>query len=45
VFYYKNIDKLIYDDKKLNAVTPNIFIDKCRIKGYSGTYQLKFDNL
>ena len=45
VFYYKNIDKLIYDDKKLNALTPSIFIDKCRIKGYSGTYQLKFENL
>ena len=43
VFYYQNVDKLIYDDKKLNAVTPTIFIDKCRSKGYSGTYQLKLD--
>ena len=45
VHYYNNVDKLMYDDKKLNAVTPNTFIEQCRDKGYSGTYQLKFDNL
>jgi hypothetical protein len=43
VFYYNNIDKLIHDDKKLNAITPDIFIEKCRKKGYSGTFQLKMD--
>lgn len=43
VFYYTNVDKLIYDDKKLNAVTPDNFIDQCRKKGYSGTFQLKMD--
>jgi hypothetical protein len=45
VFYYENVDKLIYDDNKLNAITPSIFIDKCRNKGYTGTYQLKLDYL
>lgn len=43
VFYYKNVDRLIYDDKKLGAVTPDNFIDKCRKKGYSGTFQLKLE--
>lgn len=43
VFYYKNIDRLIYDDKRLDAVTPESFIDQCRNKGYTGTYQLKMD--
>jgi hypothetical protein len=43
VFYYNNVDKLIHDDKKLNAVTPDNFIEKCRKKGYSGTFQLKLD--
>lgn len=43
VHYYNNVDKLIYHDKKLNAVTPNNFIEKCRDKGYSGTFQLKLE--
>jgi hypothetical protein len=43
VFYYKNIDKLIYDDNKLNAITPDNFINECRRKGYSGSYQLKIE--
>jgi hypothetical protein len=43
VFYYKNIDRLIYDDKRLDAVTPETFIEQCRNKGYTGTYQLKMD--
>jgi hypothetical protein len=43
VFYYKNIDKLIYDDQRLEAETPTDFIEQCRIKGYSGSYQLKIE--
>lgn len=43
VHYYNNVDKLMYDDKKLNAATPNTFIEQCRDKGYSGTFQLKLD--
>ena len=43
VYYYNNVDKLMYDDKKLNAVTPDTFIEQCRGKGYSGTFQLKLD--
>lgn len=43
VFYYKNIDKLIFDDEKLQATTPDNFINECRKKGYSGTYQLKIE--
>jgi hypothetical protein len=43
VHYYNNVDKLIYDDKKLNAVTPDNFIEQCRKKGYTGTFQLKLD--
>jgi len=43
VFYYNNVDRLIYDDKRLDAETPEKFIDECRRRGYSGTYQLKLD--
>jgi hypothetical protein len=43
VFYYKNVDKLIFDDMRLNAETPNKFIEQCRKKGYSGTFQLKLE--
>jgi hypothetical protein len=43
VHYYNNVDKLMYDDKKLNALTPDTFIEQCRDKGYSGTFQLKLD--
>lgn len=43
VFYYNNVDRLIHDDKKLQAVTPDNFIDQCRKKGYSGTFQLKIE--
>jgi len=43
VFYYKNVDKLINDDQKLQAKTPESFIDLCRTKGYSGSFQLKID--
>ncbi len=43
VFYYKNIDRLIYDDARLEAITPTKFIDECRKKGYSGSYQLKIE--
>lgn len=43
VFYYKNVDRLIYDDKKLNAETPEKFIDECRKRGYSGSYQMKLE--
>lgn len=30
VFYYKNIDKLIMEDKKLDAQTPQEFIEKLK---------------
>lgn len=43
VFYYNNVDRLIHDDTKLQAITPDVFIEKCRKKGYSGTFQLKID--
>lgn len=43
VFYYNNVDRLIHDDNRLDAITPDNFIDQCRKKGYSGTYQLKMD--
>jgi hypothetical protein len=43
VFYYKNIEKLIFDDNRLNANTPSNFIDECKKKGYSGDYQLKIN--
>lgn len=43
VFYYNNIDRLIHDDKRLNANTPIEFIEQCRKKGYSGTFQLKLE--
>lgn len=43
VFYYKNVDKLIYDDDKLNAETPIQFINQCRDRGYSGSFQLKIE--
>lgn len=44
VFYYHNIDRLIYDDKRLDAETPEKFIDECRRRGYSGTYQIKLEH-
>lgn len=43
VFYYTNVDRLIHDDKRLEATTPDKFIEQCRKKGYSGTFQLKLD--
>ena len=43
VFYYSNVDRLIHDDEKLMAITPDSFIDQCRKKGYSGTFQLKLE--
>jgi hypothetical protein len=43
VFYYNNVDKLIHDDKRLEAITPDDFIEQCRKKGYSGTFQLKLN--
>lgn len=43
VFYYKNVDRLIHDDKRLDAITPEVFIDQCRKNGYSGNFQLKLD--
>jgi len=45
VFYYKNVDKLIFDDNKLNAETPEKYIEECRKRGYSGSYQLKVEFL
>lgn len=43
VFYYNNVNKLVYDDKRLNAITPDKFIDECSKRGYTGTYQLKVE--
>jgi hypothetical protein len=43
VFYYNNVDRLIHDDIRLEALTPDDFIEKCRKKGYSGTFQLKLE--
>ena len=43
VFYYKNVDRLIHDDTRLEAITPEKFIDECRNKGYSGSFQLKLE--
>jgi hypothetical protein len=43
VFYYSNVDKLMHDDKRLNAETPNAFVDECRKRGYSGTFQFKME--
>lgn len=43
VFYYNNVNKLVYDDKRLNAITPDKFIDECCKRGYTGTYQLKVE--
>ena len=31
------------EGKKLNAITPDNFIEQCRKNGYTGTFQLKLD--
>jgi hypothetical protein len=43
VFYYKGIEKLILDDKKLNAETPQKFIDECHKRQYSSSFQFKIE--
>lgn len=43
VFYYKSIDKLIYDDSKLGVETPNEFKEICQKRNYTGTFQLKLE--
>ncbi len=35
VFYYRDIEHLLSDDQKLDAVTPPNFIDECRRRGYT----------
>ncbi len=39
VWYYKNIEALIEDDKKYNIDTPVEFIKECKKRNYSGNYQ------
>jgi hypothetical protein len=41
VFYYENIDKIIYLDKKFNVNTPESFIDESLKRGYKGNFQIK----
>lgn len=43
VFYYKGIEKLIFDDKRLESETPQSFINECHKRGYSNSFQLKFN--
>lgn len=43
VFYYKNVDRLVYDDHRLNAETPDEFINQCKDRGYTGSFQLKVE--
>lgn len=43
VFYYRDIERLIIDDKKLKARTPLEFIAKCEGKGYAGKYQIRLE--
>jgi hypothetical protein len=43
VFYYKDLEKLIIDDRKLGAETPYEFIKLCEIKGYKGKYQTRIE--
>lgn len=43
VFYYRDIERLIVDDKKLKAITPPEFISKCEDKGYAGKYQTRLE--
>jgi hypothetical protein len=41
VFYYENIDKIIYLDKKFNVNTPESFVDESLKRGYKGNFQIK----
>lgn len=43
VFYYKDLERLMIDDRKLGAETPYEFIKKCEEKGYHGKYQTKIE--
>lgn len=43
VFYYRDIERLILDDKKLKAVTPPLFVKICQDKGYAGKYQTRLE--
>jgi hypothetical protein len=41
VFYYENIDKIIYLDKKFNVNTPENFIDESLKRDFKGSFQIK----
>lgn len=43
VFYYKDLERLLIDDSKLEAKTPYEFIKECENKGYVGKYQTRIE--
>lgn len=43
VWTYDNIEQLINEDKKYNVKTPKKFVDECKNRGYSGSFQLKMN--
>lgn len=43
VWYYRDIEALIQDDLKYNIITPERFVDECRKRGYSGSFQTEFN--
>jgi hypothetical protein len=43
VFYYRDIGKLIEDDKKYYVTTPENFVKECIRRGYNGNYQKQID--
>ena len=43
VFYYRDIERLIVDDKKLGGETPYEFIKQCESKGCKGKYQTRIE--
>ena len=43
VFYYDNIDYLIYEDLKYNVKTPEDFVKECFNRKYTGSFQSEID--
>lgn len=43
VFYYKDLEKLLLDDRKLQVETPYEFINMCEKRGYVGKYQTRME--
>lgn len=43
VFYYRDIEYLMLEDKKYNVETPEEYVKLAKAKGYSGDFQLKIE--